>query len=486
MSGTGAGFDDGAHADSVTIAGGSDTVDTVITHATVLTHTTRPAPGYPGLPREDTVARGTATFLADHAIGIRDGAIAWVVPSDHVEPAVLAQAAVIDAGGQVAIPGLMNSHTHSPMTMFRGSAEDVPTNEWFNKHIWPMEVNLTDRDVMLGAQLAVGEMLLAGVTNFADHYFSTDTIAEVVAASGARGLLASTFFSSEGQAGIERSAAFAERWNGAAGGRITTAMGPHATYTVNDADLVVTAEHARRLGVRTHIHAAESLGQTESSLAKRGVTPVQVLHDTGILETGAIIAHGAGIVESDLEWLVPYADRVAVASCPKVYMKHAHTTTPVRMLHDAGITVGVGTDGPASHNTLDVLESMRILSLKQKDALLDATWLTSAHALDLATRQSAATFGLQDSLGSLLPGYRADIVLIDVRKPHLQPMHDLAAALVLSVKSSDVTTVLVDGRVLVENGRLTTIDTDAAAEELARRIPELTDRSRGSIQEYAP
>jgi 5-methylthioadenosine/S-adenosylhomocysteine deaminase len=461
-------------------------VDTVITGATVLTRTTRPAAGYPGLPRGDVRARGTATFLADHAIGIRSGAIAWIVPSADVAPGVLAGATVIDARGQVAMPGLMNAHTHSPMTMFRGSAEDVPTSEWFNTHIWPMEMNLTERDVMLGAQLAVGEMLLAGVTNFADHYFSTDTIAEVVAASGARGLLASTFFSSEGQAGIERSAAFAERWNGAAGGRITTAMGPHATYTVDDADLVTTAEHARRLGVRTHIHAAESMGQTQSSLEKHGVTPVQVLHDTGILEAGAIIAHGAGIVESDLEWLVPYADRVGVASCPKVYLKHAHTTTPVRMLHDAGIAVGIGTDGPASHNTLDVLESMRFLSLTQKEALLDATWLTSAHALDLATRQSAATFGLQDSLGSLLPGYRADIVLIDVQKPHLQPMHDLAAALVLSVKSSDVTTVLVEGRVLVENGRLLTIDTDAAAEELTRRIPELTDRSRGSIQEYAP
>ncbi|MDO9397809.1 MAG: amidohydrolase family protein, partial [Herbiconiux sp.] len=336
------------HADTVTVADGPDLVDTVITGATVLTHTTRPAPGYPQLPRDDVAARGTATFLADHAIGIRNGAIAWVRPSAEVDPATLAQALVIDGRGQVAIPGLMNSHTHSPMTMFRGSAEDVPTNEWFNKHIWPMESNLTERDVALGAELAVSEMLLAGVTNFADHYFSTDRIAEVVERSGARGLLANTFFSTEGEAGIERSAAFAERWNGAAGGRITTAMGPHATYTVNDADLEATAEHARRLGIRTHIHAAESMNQTESSLAKHGRTPVQVLHDTGILETGAIIAHGAGIVESDLEWLVPFADRVGVASCPKVYMKHAHTTTPVRLLHDAGLTVGIGTDGPAS------------------------------------------------------------------------------------------------------------------------------------------
>jgi 5-methylthioadenosine/S-adenosylhomocysteine deaminase len=464
-------------------------VHTIITGATVLSRTTRPAPDYPRLPRTETEARGTATFLDDHAIGIRGNAIAWVKPSIEVTPAERTTATtVIDARGQVAIPGLMNAHTHSPMTMFRGSAEDVPTSEWFNAHIWPMEVNLTERDVTLGVQLAVAEMLLAGVTSFADHYFSTDRIAEVVAESGARALLASTFFSSQGDEGMERSAEFAERWNGAADGRITTAMGPHATYTVNDADLVKTAEHARRLGVRTHIHAAESPSQTRSSLDRLGVTPVQVLHDTGILETGAIIAHGAGIIEDDLRWLTPWADRVAVASCSKVYLKHAQSGgTPVKMLHDAGITVGVGTDGPASHNTLDVLESMRFLSLVQKDVHSDATWLTSQHALDLATRQSADAFGLGDSLGALLPGYTADIVLIDTLVPHMQPMHDLAAALVLSVKSSDVRTVLVDGRVVVSNGKLTTIDVGSVADELQRRVPALRDTSHGrSIQDYAP
>ncbi|MQA35397.1 amidohydrolase [Modestobacter roseus] len=463
------------------------TVDTIITHATVLTGTTRPAAGYPALPAEDTAARGTATFLPDHAIGITAGEIAWVLPTGEVDPVDLAGATVLDAGGQVAVPGLVNTHTHSPMTMFRGSAEDVPTASWFNEHIWPMEVNLTERDVTLGARLAVGEMLLAGVTSFADHYFMADRIAEVVADSGARALLASTYFSSQGTEGIARSAEFAERWNGAADGRITTAMGPHATYTVDDADLEATAEHARRLGVRVHVHAAESMSQTRSSLARRGVTPVQVLHDTGVLEAGAIIAHGTGIIEDDLRWLTPFADRVAVASCSKVYLKHAHSETPVRMLHDAGITVGVGTDGPASNNTLDVLESMRVLSLVQKMVHADATWLTSAHALDLATRQSAAALGLGDRLGAIQPGFRADVVLLDLDKPHLQPMHDLAAALVLSVRASDVTTVLVEGRVVVRDGALTTMDLTDTIAELNARLPGLTDTAHGrTIQDYAP
>ena len=347
---------------------------------------------------------------------------------------------------------------------------------------------MTPEDVRDGATVAVAEMLLAGVTTFADHYFDMDEIAGVVQRSGARALLAPTYFSSEGQAGIERAAAFAERWHGAADGRIQAAMGPHATYTVSDDDLRTTAEHASRLGIRTHIHAAEGMFQTDSSLQQRGVTPMQVLHDTGVLQSGALIAHGAGIVEDDLRWLVPNADRVAVACCDKVYLKHAQgSVTPVRMLHDAGITVGVGTDGPGSHNTLDVLESMRFLSLTEKAEHREATWLTSAHALDIATRQSAIAVGRGDELGALLPGRRADIALIDVRGPHLQPMRDLAAALVLSVRASDVTTVLVDGRVVVQDRRLLTLDVDAAIEALNRRVPQLRDTSHGRrIQDYAP
>jgi 5-methylthioadenosine/S-adenosylhomocysteine deaminase len=464
------------------------TIDTIIIGATVLSGTTRPAPDYPNLPDADTAARGTAVFLEDHAIAIAGGVILWIKPSADVTEADRAGVTIIDGHGHAAIPGLMNSHTHSAMTMFRNSAEDVKTHTWFNDHIWPMEVNMNDNDVRMGAQLAVGEMLLAGVTSFADHYFSMDVIAGVVEESGARALLAETYFSSQGDAGIERSAEFAEKWNGAAGGRIRTAMGPHAPYTVSDEHLVRTAEHATRLGIRTHMHVSESPGQTVSSLANRGVTPVQVTHDTGIVESGLIIAHGAGIIEDDLQWLVPFADRVGVAACDKVYLKHAQSgVTPVRMLHDAGITVGVGTDGPGSHNTLDVLESMRFLSLSEKDRHSDATWLTSAHALDLATRQSAELFGQGDHLGTLAPGYRADIVLIDTRGPHMQPMHDLAAALVLSVKSSDVSTVLVDGRVVVEDHKLTTMDLEPAIAELNRRIPELRDTSHGTrIQDYNP
>ncbi len=453
------------------------TADLVLRHGTVLERTTLPA----GSP-------ASAHFLPDHAVGIRAGRIAWVLPDAQVTPALVAGAESIDLTGHAVLPGFMNSHTHSPMTIFRGSAEDVPTESWFNDHIWPMETNLRPRDVTLGATIAIAEMLRAGVTSFADHYFCTEEIAAVVEQTGIRALLASTFFSSDGTGGLDSSAAFAQRWSGAADGRITTALGPHATYTVTDADLVRTAELARQVGTRIHIHAAENMDQTHASLAARGVTPIQVLHDTGVLDAGAIIAHGVGIIESDLPLLQAYADRVAVASCTKNYMKHAMGKgTPIRMLHEAGITVGVGTDGAASNNTLDVLESLRFLSLLNKNREEDATWLTSAHALDLLTRQSSALFGMSDTHGALLPGYAADIVAIDLRRPHLQPVHDLASTLVLSAASSDITTVIVDGRVLVRGGELTQLDLGEVYDELAARLPTLTDTSHGTrIQEYAP
>ncbi|GAA2749926.1 amidohydrolase [Amnibacterium kyonggiense] len=460
-------------------------VDLLISDATVLTHTEGAAPGYPDDPG---AARAVAHLLEHHDVGIADGAIAWVLPTGTAAPEEREGARVIDGRGRLAMPGLINCHTHSAMTMFRGSAEDVPVHSWFNDHIWPMEVNLTPHDVALGARLAIAEMLLAGVTTFCDHYFSMDEIAKEVSASGARAVLAPTYFSSEGAAGLDRSAAFAAEWHGAADGRITAMMGPHATYTVVDADLERTARIAMELGIRTHLHAAEGMFQTESSLEQRGVTPMQVLQDTGLLEAGVLIAHGAGITPDDVRWLAPVADRIGVAACDKVYLKHAQqSTTPVRLLHDAGVPVGIGTDGPASGNTLSVLESMRTLSLVEKQKEADATWLTSAHALDLATRQSALTAGLGDRIGALLPGRRADVVLVDLGRPHLQPLHDIAAALVLSVQESDVRTVLVDGRVVVDEGRLTTLDVQEAIDGLTARIPQLRDRSHGRrIQDYAP
>jgi 5-methylthioadenosine/S-adenosylhomocysteine deaminase len=441
-------------------------------------------------------------------IHIEDGRITAVTPTgtpldlaqlpaavEVPAAAELPDAEVIDGTGLIAVPGLTNSHTHSPMVMMRGAAEDVSIDDWFNRKIWPMEMNLTPERVKVGARLACAEMLLAGVTTFVDHYFHAGQIAQAALESGIRADLAPTFFSSTGTEGQQAAFAAAREIRAlgndvARGGppRITASLGPHATYTVTDEDLISTAEVARAEGFRIHLHAAETEHQTQSSKDRLGVTPIEVLERTGVLEAGALVAHGCGILDSDLPLLRRYADRTAVASCPKVYLKLAMgSTTPIRSLQAAGIPVGVGTDGAAVHNTLDVWESLRMVALTQKQREQDAEWMTVSDTLRLATRGGAAAAGLADLTGAIEPGRRADIALLDLSGAHCQPLHDSRAALVYSVRASDVVTVLVDGEVVVRNRELTKVDLAEIlqhAKDLAHILVDLS--SGGAIQRYAP
>lgn len=422
------------------------------------------------------------TFLENATIVVRDG----VIESVDTDPGDVPARETIDANGQVAMPGLINCHTHAPMVTLRGVAEDVATDEWFNDYVWPIESNLTTEDVELGARLACAEMLRGGVTTFADHYFSMDVVARVVEETGMRALLAEAFFSSQGEAGRARSLEFALDHRGRAGGRITTALGPHAPYTVEDADLEATAALAREHDLPVHIHASENLDQANVSLERRGITPIEVLRRTGILDVGVLIAHGTGILARDMPVLAGAKGHVAVASAPRGYLKFGWpTTTPVRALREIGIDVGLATDGAASNGNLDVWESMSLTALIQKSTTGDPRWLTARQALHHATLQSARAVGLGTKIGSLAPGRRADIILVDVSGPHTQPVHDLAATLVHSARSSDVRTTIVDGRVVMRDRELLTIDVDAVVNEMQQRMPALLDRSHGRrIQDY--
>ncbi|MFF0301935.1 amidohydrolase [Streptomyces sp. NPDC004562] len=442
--------------------------DLVITRCTVLTHDEQEEIG----------------FAEDASVIVRDGIVEAVVSG--AEAGGVPARERIDAHGQIALPGLINCHTHASMVALRGVAEDLPTDAWFNDVVWPVESNLTARDVELGARLACAEMIRAGVTCFADHYFSMDAVAAVVAECGIRAHLGEAFFSSQGPRGRERSLEFALAHRGGAGGRITTALAPHAPYTVGDADLAATAGLAREHGLPVHLHAAENRDQTSASLARHGVTPVEVLRRTGLLDTDVLIAHGTGILDEDLPALRDAGGRVAVATAPRGYLKFGWpTTTPVRALREIGVPVGLATDGAASNNSLDVWESMALTALAQKSTTGDPRWLTARQALHHATLQSARAVGLGDTVGSIAPGRRADIVLVDLGGPHTQPVHDLAATLVHSARSSDVRTTIVDGRVLMRDRELLTIDVPSVVRELGERLPALLDRGHGRrIQEY--
>ncbi|WP_328550568.1 MULTISPECIES: amidohydrolase [unclassified Streptomyces] len=442
--------------------------DVVITGCTVLVHDEQERIG----------------FEEDAAVVVRNGVVESVTTASAVEH--LAAAEHIDGRGQVAMPGLVNCHTHAPMVALRGIAEDLPMEEWFNDVVWPVESNLTEKDVELGARLACAEMIRGGVTCFADHYFAMDAVAAVVEESGMRAHLGQAYFSSQGPQGREESLEFALRHRGGAGGRITTALAPHAPYTVDDADLTATARLAREHGLPVHIHASENRDQTEACLDRHGVTPIGILQRTGILDTDVLIAHGTGIVDRDLPVLEGAAGRVAVATAPRGYLKFAWpTTTPIRALYDIGVPVGLATDGAASNNSLDVWESMALTALIQKSTTGDPRRLTSRQALHHATLQSARAVGLGDTLGALAPGRRADIILVDLTGPHTQPVHDLAATLVHSARSSDVRTTIVDGRVLMRDRELLVLDVPAVVRELGERMPALLDRSHGRrVQEY--
>ncbi|MET3803796.1 5-methylthioadenosine/S-adenosylhomocysteine deaminase [Nakamurella sp. UYEF19] len=435
---------------------------------------------------------GDCTVLSRQDIHVTDGVITAIEPTVHDDKTTQTgrtdDVEILDGAGLIATPGLVNGHTHSPMVLFRGAAEDVPVHDWFNKRVWPMESNLTAQDVGFGALLACAEMISGGVTTFVDHYFFPEQIAEAVATSGIRANIAPTYFSSQGPAALEATVAFAENWHGGADGRVTVSMGPHAPYTVGDKDLTTLADHARRLGIGVHLHASENLAQSESSVTRRGITPIEVLERTGILDAGVMIAHGCGIVPGDYDLLAAHADRVAVASCPKVYLKHAlWPLTPIRHLLDLGVTVAAGTDGAAGHNTLDMWEALRLVAMTQKLETRDAMFLSVSDTLRLAMRGGAQAARLGDGAGALEVGQRADIVLVDLSGIHHRPLHDPRAALVYGVQTLDVKSVVVDGKVLMRDRQLLTVDVPGLLTEIDSRVARLVDVSSGaSVQFYDP
>jgi 5-methylthioadenosine/S-adenosylhomocysteine deaminase len=428
--------------------------------------------------------RGMPSIVRSQDILVRGNRIAEIRPTGQPpEPGV----EVIEARQQLAMPGLINTHSHVPMVLFRGLAEDVSIERWFNEFIWPLESNLTEEAVYWGMQLGLIEMIEGGVTTVADHYFYMDQAAKAVEEAGTRAHLGWAVFASRGLGVLEETASFVQRWNGGAGGRITTCMAPHAPYTCDDGFLRASVEHAKRLGVGIHIHAAEEMEQTRASLEKRGMTPIQVLDDTGVLSVPVIIAHGCGLLPEDTQRLARYRDHVGIAHAPKTYLKLAMGMTPISSLRRAGIPVGLATDGAVSNNTLDVFESLRLMAMMQKHEANNPEVLPIPEALDIATRGSAAVLGMGDRLGKIAPGYLADLILVDTSGAHWQPPHNLAAGLVYSARASDVQTVMVDGRIIMRDRRLLTIDKTRVLSEVANHMERLARRvPEARIQRYQP
>lgn len=425
------------------------------------------------------------TIQHDHDIAISGAHIAAIGPAGTLHATTIRRR--IDGRGMIAMPGLINTHCHNAMVLFRGAAEDVPIENWFNDYIWPLEANLTAEDVYWGALLGLAEMIESGITTVADHYFQMDQVARAVEEAGLRANLVIAMFGNgaDPAAELDEATRFIERWQGAADGRITTWLGPHSPYICPPEFLRMTAERAKSLGVGNHIHVSETRAQVESSIAKTGRTPVEVLHDTGILDSPTICAHAAHVTDSDINILA--GTGAGVAHCPKTFLKLASGIAPVITMRTRGIPVGIGTDGAVSNNTLDVLEAMRLAVMLQKHEQHDATVATINDGLQMAVVDSARVLRQEAQLGDLAPGKLADLILIRTDGAHMQPLISVTANTVYSARANDVDTVFCNGQMLMHNRQLLTLDKARIFAEVTARLQRLQKRVPGQrIQTYQP
>lgn len=413
-------------------------------------------------------------IIRDAEIAVRDNEIYHVGPAGSV-PADFKADQVLNRPGMVAMPGFVNCHTHAAMTLFRGYADDLPLMQWLKEKIWPLEEHLTPEHIHAGTMLSCAEMIRGGTTTFADMYFAMDKVAEAAEQSGMRAVLSRGMigFGPNADQAMEESITFIEQWNGAAGGRVTTMFGPHAPYTCPPEYLRRVVEQAGRMGVGIHIHLAETEDEISEILEKYGRSPVVLMEETGLFEVPVLAAHCVHLDDRDIEILARH--RVGIAHNPQSNMKLASGVAPVTRLLEAGALVGLGTDGAASNNNLDMMEEMRAAAMLQKVHNGSATAIPARQALRMATADGARALGLGDRVGRIAPGLLADIILLDMHKPHLYPLHDIYAHVAYAAAAADVDTVIIDGRVVMEERGLLTVDEDrileqaqAAAESLKR------------------
>jgi len=418
-------------------------------------------------------------FIPGQDILIEGNQITAIQPTAALAPS---DYQIIDAAGMLAVPGMVNTHAHVPMVLFRNAGPDVNENDWFNKVIFPLEANLTPEDVYWGAMLGMAEMIAAGITCVADHYFEMDMVAQAVELAGIRANLGWAVFGHQGYSQLDETIRFVERWQGKADGRITTWLAPHSPYLCDPDFLTRCAKEAAQLGVGNHIHVAETAGQITLSLERYGKTPVQILADTGLLDQPAILAHCLYPSDADLDLLV--GKEVGIAQAPKTYLAMTMGLADLPKYLEKGIAVGLATDGVVSSSTLDLFEQMRLTALTQKNKAMDAEVMPVNTVLDLAF-QGGAKVLRQPRLGNLKAGNLADVVLLRQDRPAVQPVINKEANLVYSMDARDVDTVICDGKLIYQGGKHLTLDLEEILREVNSRLPRLlkTDLSR-KIADY--
>lgn len=389
----------------------------------------------------------------------------------------------IDATDCIVIPGLLNSHCHAAMTLMRGVADDLPLDEWLGR-IWPIEHRLRRHDVYVGTMVACLEMVKSGTVCFNDMYFHADAVAEAIENIGMRGIVAAPLIELGDEKAGEKLLRDSERMvrelNGKADGRIRCSFGPHAPYTCGPHLLGRVKELAERYHVTVHIHLAETRDEGKKAnemydLGIDGRTLVEYLDEINFLGKDVVAVHCIWLRNEDIDILAKRG--VGVASNPISNLKLADGIAPLPEMLHKGIDVGLGTDSAASNNCLDMFEEMKVVALIYKATRDDPTVIRASQSLEMSTVGGARVLHMND-LGTIEEGKKADLVLIDLKRPHLVPLHDPISHLVYAVKGSDVKTVMIDGKLVVEDRNVLTVNEAEILEEAQRVSDSLLERAK--------
>jgi 5-methylthioadenosine/S-adenosylhomocysteine deaminase len=402
-------------------------------------------------------------ILANGILGIKKDRIGLVSKRVEHEPLPHTQRR-INARGGIVLPGIINTHTHLPMTLFRGLADDLPLMTWLNDYMFPAENrHVTPETVRWGTRLACAEMLLSGTTTCCDGYFFESIVAESVADSGMRAICAQGIIDypapgvPDPKHNIRSAHEFADKLNGTYS-RVTPSIFCHSPYTCSKSTLQQAKKLASQFNMLFQIHIAETLAEQTQILDKTGMRPVEYLEHIGLLDTDTLLVHGVWLNEADIQRIQNAG--AALSHNPDSNMKLASGIAPIPDLIQRGITVGLGTDGAASNNTLDMFAAMDLTAKLHKVKSGDPTAMAAETVLKMATIEAARAIGLAERIGSLETGKQADIIVLKPKQPHLMPLHHPVSQVVYAARGADVDHVIVDGKILVDGGQLIGQDMD--------------------------
>ena len=407
---------------------------------------------------------GEGEYMKNASVGIKDGKIAYL---GHDAPDA---ARVIDAGGDIVMPGLINAHAHTAMCVMRGYADDYALQDWLYKKVFPVEARLDEEAIVAGAVLGMAEMIASGTVSFSDMYFCQPAVAKEVERIGMKANLCNAVLALSEDYDPEKDRAVIETRKLIAEygvkGRIRADVAIHAEYTSPPEIWKLVHEWAKDAGAITQIHISETKTEHEGSYSRHGLSPAAAFDKYGILSTPALMAHGVWLEESDMELLAKRG--ASIAHCPVSNLKLGSGMADIAAMRRAGVNVCLGTDGVCSNNSLDLFEEIKLSALLSKGEALDPTATPAYEALKMATVNGAKAQGREGETGMIALEYDADIIMIDTHAPHMRPMYDPISAVVYSAHGSDVKMTMVEGRILYMDGEFMTMD----VQDAIRRVEE--------------